>query len=209
MTASATSPVPDPDDEIIRLMRDRQNIGLRTLLERYGGVTRRALRKTLGNALDDAEIDEAMSTASYNAWRAIDTYERGKGTLRAWFFVIARNAGRAILRTRQGRRWEPRSDAIATARADMPRAFFDEAEPDARQSAFLRALRASIARLPRLQRKVIEADLRSGDVADAEQLASELRTSKNSIYVSRNNARKKLRNLLGEMDHHFEEEQQP
>ena len=209
MTASATSPVPDPDDEIIRLMRDRQNIGLRTLLERYGSVTRRALRKALGNALDNAEIDEAMSTASYNAWRAIDTYERGKGTLRAWFFVIARNAGRAILRTRQGRRWEPRSDAIVSAHADTQRASFDEPEPNPRQSTFLKALHTSIARLPRLQRQIIEADLRSGDVADAEQLASELRTSKNSIYVSRNNARKKLRKLLGEMNDHLGEGQQP
>lgn len=208
MIASATSPAPEPDDEIVRLIRDGQNIGLRTLLERYGSVTRRALKKTLGNALDDAEIDEAMSTASYNAWRAIDTYERGKGTLRAWFFVIARNAGRAILRNRQGRQWEPRSDAIVHAQAEPQQTAPDESESSRRQSAFLRALRTSIGRLPRLQRHVIEADLRSGDIADAEQLATDLKTSKNSIYVSRNNARKNLRKLLGEMNFHFGEGQQ-
>ena len=73
------------------------------LLDRYGAITQSALKKALGNTLDDAEIDEAMSTASYSAWRAIDTYDSSKGTLRAWFFVIARNAGRAILRDRQSR----------------------------------------------------------------------------------------------------------
>lgn len=207
MTASATSPAPDPDDEIVRLIRDRQDVGLRTLLERYGSVTRRALRKSLGNALDDAEIDEAMSTASYNAWRAIDTYEPGRGTLRAWFFVIARNAGRAILRNRQGRQWEPRSDAIAHAAAASQPSSHDKTESNARQSAFLAALRLSIERLPRLQRSVIEADLRTGDVADAEQLATELKTSKNSIYVSRSSARKNLRKSLGELGFDYGEGQ--
>ena len=204
MTASATSSVPDPDDDIVRLIRDRQDIGLRTLLERYGSLTQRALKRSFGNALDDAEIDEAMSTASYNAWRAIASYEPGKGTLRAWFFVIARNACRVILRNRQRRPWEPRSDAIADAPAGAKGTADDESESSPRQSAFLAAMRSSIDRLPRLQRHVIEADLRTGDVADAEQLAIELKTTKNSIYVSRSSARKKLRKSLGEMGFDFE-----
>ena len=90
MSQSASS-LPDGDAEIVRLLTERQSIGLRSLLDRYGAITQSAIKKALGNSLDDAEIDEAMSTASYNAWRAIDTYEPDKGSLRAWFFVIARN----------------------------------------------------------------------------------------------------------------------
>lgn len=180
-------------------MRDRQGIGLRALLDRYGVLTQSALRKSLGITLDDAEIEEAMSTASYNAWRAIDTYEPGKGTLRAWFFVIARNAGRAILRDRQRRQWEPRGDAMALMAATTKHEPHGEAGRDEPKSPFVEALHDCIERLPRMQRSVIEADLRTGDVADAGQLARELNTSKNSIYVSRNTARKTLVRTLGEL----------
>lgn len=197
MQLSASSPAPDGDAEIVRLLGDRNGIGLRMLLERYGAITKRALKKALGNLLDDAEADEAMSTASYNAWRAVDTYDPGKGSLRAWFFVIARNAGRAILRDRQKRQWEPRGDSMSqlpAAEADVRH----EAAPTSRQALFVAALHECIARLPRVQRCIIEADLKSGDVADAGELASELNTSKNSIYVSRNTARKTLRRTLAE-----------
>ena len=65
-------------------------------------------------------------------------------------------------------------------------------------SPFLATLRDVISTLPRVQRGVIEADLRCGGVADAGELAAELGTSKNSIYVSRNTARKTLRRVLTE-----------
>jgi len=208
MHPSVSTDGSDDDVEIVRLVRDRQGLGLRMLLERYGSITQRAVKKALGNTLDDAELDEAMSTASYNAWRAIDTYDLSKGTLRAWFFAIARNAGRTILRDRQQRQWEPRGDAMAL----LPAAPI-EIDPEAtdagaatqagEQSPFLAALRSCIERLPSLQRSIIEADLRTGDVADAAELASELYTSKNSIYVSRNTARKTLRRTLSEMGCHL------
>lgn len=196
-----SSTAPDGDAEILRLLKNRESTGLCSLLERYGAITQSALKRALGSSLDNAEIEEAMSTASYNAWRAIDSYEPGKGTLRAWFFVIARNAGRAILRDRQRRRWEPRSDTIALMAATptpTPDANGEQVTSDC-QSSFSAALRSCIERLPRMQRSVIEADLRNGDVADAGQLASELNTSKNSIYVSRNTARKTLWRTLGEL----------
>ena len=199
MPPSASSLEPDGDAEIVRLLGARHDTGLRMLLERYGPITLSALRKSLGNSLDNAELDEAMSTASYNAWRAISTYDSSKGTLRAWFFVIARNAGRAILRDRQRRQWEPRGDAMALMASAATEVAGSEPTANEPHSAFLVALRQCIAKLPRIQRCVIEADLKTGDVADAAQLASDLNTSKNSIYVSRNTARKTLRRTLDEM----------
>ena len=64
---------------------------------------------------------------------------------------------------------------------------------------FVAALQQCIRKLPRLQRGIIEADLRSGDVANATELARRYRTSVNSIYVSRSNARKALRRGLQEL----------
>jgi hypothetical protein len=50
-----------------------------------------------------------------------------------------------------------------------------------------------------MQQQVIQADLRSGDVANAAELALEFKTSTNSIYVSRSNARKALKKGLEAM----------
>ena len=83
-----------------------------------------------------------------------------------------------------------------------------ETQPSDRHTAFLAALHACIGQLPRLQRKVIEADLLTGDVADASHLAKELKTSKNAIYVSRSTARKSLRKKLAELGFTFDETEQ-
>ena len=61
---------------------------------------------------------------------------------------------------------------------------------------FLKRLRSCIEKLPPKQRSIIRADLQSGDVADAGDLADSLKTSKNSIYASRSIARKSLKRCL-------------
>jgi hypothetical protein len=58
------------------------------------------------------------------------------------------------------------------------------------------ALHQIIDSLPYCQRTMIEADLVAGCDADNAYLAGVLRTTKNSIYVSRNKAREKIRTEL-------------
>lgn len=197
MPSSNPSTTPVDDQVIARQLRERNGTGLRCLLEVHGGTVRRALQKTFGTMLTQIEIDEAVSTASYSAWRSADTFDPAKGTLRAWFFTIARNAGNEILRQRQRRSAEVLDQDIERRAAPASGQPSDGAS-GASTSPFLLALRESIDALPRVQRGVIEADLRCGGVADAGELAAELGTSKNSIYVSRNTARKTLRRVLSE-----------
>ena len=71
-------------------------------------------------------------------------------------------------------------------------------EPD-----FVGDLRNCIRGLPKMQRGIIEADLRAGDTARAEDLAESFSTSKNSIYASRSIARKSLRLCLNGRGHGF------
>jgi len=190
MPSSNLSPAPAQDQEIARQLRERDATGLRSLLDQHGGTVRRALQKTFGSMLTQTEIDEAISTASFSAWRSAGTYEAEKGSLRAWFFTIARNAGNETLRARQRRSPEALQHNIEALAAPS-----GPAEPVA-PSPFIDALHTLIAALPRVQRHVIEADLRCGGIAEAGELAEQLGTSKNSIYVSRNTARKTLRRGL-------------
>lgn len=202
MPLTQTSPAPrNGDAEIIRLLRERDPAGLRTLLGEHGAIVRAGLRKCLGGLLNDSELDDVINRAAFKAWRAADSYDPSKGTLRAWFFVIARNAGRGLLRDPQRARVVARDDMDQLAVLDE----VDHADRDhgagsaAPPPGFLDTLRLCIDRLPNKQRRIIQADLRTGDVADADELARSLGTSKNSIYALRSIARKRLRQDLQEL----------
>jgi RNA polymerase sigma factor (sigma-70 family) len=191
---SAPAPV-DGDAEIVRLMNEREATGLRMLLTVHGARARAGLKRRFGGTLSEGEIDEALNTATFRAWRGVHTYDPGKGSLRAWFFVIASNASREIVRARRRHEWQLRGEDVEQI-ADRP----DPAElTPMPPPAFLETLRRCIDALPRLQRSIIEADLQNGDTADAAELAKLLDTTKNSIYVSRSLARKALRRALGDL----------
>lgn len=204
MTAPSYSTAPDPgDEEIVRLVRERDGEGLHSLLQRHGSRVRGALRMTFGTTLSDSDMDDVLSTATFRAWQRIDQFDAARGSLRAWFYVVCRNVGHELLRARRRRGLELGGDSIEGAEARQP----NPPSP----TRFQEALQRSIAALPRLQRAIIEADLRSGDVADADELARTLNTTKNAVYVSRSNARKALKQALLAQGIHLDrdEEQQP
>lgn len=190
MTQSDSTPAPVAGDaEIARYLGDREGRGLRLLLARHGGRVRQGLKKRFQDQMSDAEIDDALATATFQAWRHAERYDPAKGSLGAWFFVIASNAGRDLLRDRE--RWHRKIENVDPDRVARPAELMPMPPP-----AFVAVLRQCIAALPRLQRHIIEADLRSGEVADAAALAAALRTTTNSVYVSRSAARKALKQAL-------------
>jgi RNA polymerase sigma factor (sigma-70 family) len=178
------------DAEIVRLLRARETAGLRRLLAVHGPRVRTCVRKMLGD-LSETEMDDVVNKAAYQAWRFADSYDPKKGTLRAWFLVIARNAGRGLLREQARRGFEVRGEGF-----DEVAATPNDEIPSVPPEAFLKAVHECIDELPNLQRSIIQADLRSGDVANADELARTLQTTKNSIYVSRSLARRTLRRKL-------------
>lgn len=187
-----TAPAPTVGDaEIIQLLGERDGRGLRQLLAAHGACIRAGLKTRFGTALHDAEIDDALSTAAFRVWRKAHSYRASRGTLRAWFFVIASNAGREILRARRRHGREVRGHELESLAGPAEVELVPMPPP-----AFLDTLRACIEALPRMQRLIIEADLRSGDTADAGELAEVLQTSRNSVYATRSAARKALKQAL-------------
>lgn len=183
-------PADNGDAETARLLSSKDGTGLRRLLRACGSNVQARLRRAFGTHLGEDEIEGAMNTATYRVWRRADHYDPTKGTLRAWFFVIAANACRELLRAKKRHGWETRSAAID--HVAEPTVVLPNAPPP----AYLDVLRECIGLLPPLQRSIIEADLQNGDVANASELAEALRTTTNTIYVARSRARKALRSEL-------------
>jgi DNA-directed RNA polymerase specialized sigma24 family protein len=179
----------------VRLVVAGDPEGLRRLLQDHGAIVRARLEREF-DTLDGSEIDEAMGAMAVKVWNAGQRFDANKGTLRAWCAVIARRCALRLLdmRKRDPAKAEPDLDLY-----ELPRPPVEP--PSAEQVRLLADLRLSIAELPGLQRAVAQADLEAGGLAPASLLARQLKTTPNSIYVSRLRARKALRLAMARRGH--------
>lgn len=199
MAENREGPTAQRDRETVRLLKNRRPEGLHQVLTNYGPKVRWYLRKEFRGTLDEPEIDEAINLAAHRVWRWATDYDETKGTLRAWFYMISRSCALSVLRRESRQRraqkvedWDHTTVLIAQPSREAP-------SPTHRK--FIEDLRFCIDKLAPLQMSIIKADLRTGDVADAGELAKTHRTTKNSIYASRSIARKRLKKELIKLGH--------
>lgn len=184
------------DISTVALLKQRDQSGLRRLLENYGPKIKWYLQTEFKGSLDDTGVHDALNEAAFRAWRFIDSFDPDKGTLRAWFYKLTRNCALAILEQQNQER-----PTIQMEHWDLPSFMAlhtpQDHEPTPKHRRFLEDLWKCIGKLSKLQKRIILADLKAaGDVADADDLAAAFRTSKNSIYASRSIARKAIREGL-------------
>jgi RNA polymerase sigma factor (sigma-70 family) len=199
---AASGSVPDRDRETARLLMQGDPDGLRRLLADHGGRVSGLLRKEFATVLDLQEIDDAVSQASVRAWRASDRYDPQRGTLGAWLYVIARNCARRMIESKKRRvelSFVDDLDSNVAVRVEHA-----EEQEEAPKDKFLQDVLACIQDLPPQQRAVLLADFAAGGAAQTAALAEQLKTSHNSIYVSRNNGRKALRAAMLQRGHTFD-----
>ena len=94
-------PPAERDVETVRLLVAGDGEGLRRLLCDHGARVRGTLRMDFKQVLDDAELDDALSQATLRVWQARERIDLTRGTLRAWFYSIARNRALRILEVKR------------------------------------------------------------------------------------------------------------
>ncbi len=153
---------------------------------------RTTLQTDFKKVLDHSEIDDALNQATHRVWLARSRVDLTRGTLRAWYYAIARNCSLRLLTAKRGPnalRFVDDLDAVAPQAAPMEGSSLEAAE---RRSALYEA----IDKLPAQPRAVLLADLAAGGTADTKLLMEQLQTSANSIYVARATGLKAVRALL-------------
>jgi RNA polymerase sigma factor (sigma-70 family) len=178
------------DSEVVAKLRTGQEDGVRQLLRDYGPKVMWLLRKRFGYLLPEPDIEAVLNDATFKVFKSIRMFDPAEGSLGGWYWRIAVNTARDLLRDQMAHvRLSLRSEPHWQDRP--PAGLADDESPGLART--LKDLHAAIDRLPDLQRKVIQADLDSGDLADAKWLARKFGTTEASIYMSRSKGRESLR----------------
>ena len=87
------------ENEIIALIRDRDERGAKALLEHYGPLMRDIIAPILP---DPRDREECLSETAMRVWEKIEFFDPERGAWRTWLTALARNA--ALNRARHNRR---------------------------------------------------------------------------------------------------------
>ena len=174
----------DADDlEIARLLRADPHEGIRRLLLQCGGRIRGYLRQRFPS-LDESDLQDVLTDAML---AVAESYDPARGTLPAWFLLLAHQQAVKRIRAQQPRgSREVQADEHELARSD------DDPLSRMIERECLEELDAVIMRFPTLERAVMQADLDAGHTVSASMLAETLDTTEASVYAARKRARRRM-----------------
>ena len=196
--AENNGPEIDEESLVLRMM-DRDQSALAELLKLYGPKIRGYLRKKFGDVLKEPELQQALNCAAFNVWRFADRFDPAKGSLRAWFVRIARNAAFSIIRVEarhlaKSLEYEPAYDPADDS--EVPSA--DISDQDVRR---LKAIDEFINNtLSGFEKIVAINSFKSGGEADSTRLAALYGKTRGNVDVVKSKVKKKITQAMLEWE---------
>lgn len=191
---------PDGQPDFGRRLRDGDESVLEAVLRTDGPAVRGLLRQKFGGMLNAADFEDILAAALFRVWKYRERFDPGRASLRVWFYRIAANVARDLLRYgwQKARQMEVPCEPIVLASViDDGHHDVDHDEtnpPDGNSTAMKRDLREVLDLLPDAQRKIVMADAASRDgKVSSQQLSSELGIPAATVRVYRRRAIDRLR----------------
>lgn len=197
-----------------RRLRDGDEAVLEILLREHGTAIRSVLRQKFPTGLNHGDFEDILAIALFRVWSRRDQFDPDRGSVRAWFYRIAANVTKDVLRYgwHKARQLEVRYEPAALSDVAVERSVRDEttavssrtveeSNDASAEGSFddrLRCeLRAIVDELPEAQRRIILADAASRDgKVSSEHLSRELGIPPGTVRVYRRRALTRLRNEL-------------
>lgn len=187
-----------PPDLDARLRAGDEDV-LAVILRTHGPPILALLRQRFIGPLTANDFEDVLAAALFRMWQHRAKFDPSQASLRVWFFRIAENIARDILKHgwHKARQLELSTEPLQLAEVvDRCRpnsaSDVDEALPTLRVPPEL--LRELLALLPENQRRIVLADADSRDgVVASHDLASELGIPASTVRVYRRRALERLR----------------
>lgn len=173
------------EEEIIRLIRERNQEGIKELLRCYGSLILYVVSPVLN---DEQDREDCISEITMRIWEKIECYNEEKGSLKGWVTAVSRNAALNFTRkTKFG-------DSIEDVEDHVP-----SAEPTPEEIVIknerCKALLEELEKLPAKDREIFYRKYYY--LQSTEQIAGELSMTVRSVEGRLYRIRRKLRRQLG------------
>lgn len=190
----------DGQPDFGRRLRDSDESVLEAVLRADGPAVRGLLRQKFGGMLTADDFEDILAAALFRVWKYRERYDPERASLRVWFYRIAANVARDVLRYgwQKARQMEVPCEPIVLASViddGHHEETHDETESQVGDSSAMKQdLREVLDLLPDAQRKIVLADAASRDgKVSSQQLSTELGIPAATIRVYRRRAIERLR----------------
>jgi RNA polymerase sigma factor (sigma-70 family) len=181
---------PALEDPLLLALRLKQGdeSALRTVLQTLGPKVEGGLKKR-HPTLRAEDLEDVLSQASHRLWQARAQFDPGKGSLASWFFIIADNLARDLVRR------ETRQPALVTNLDQLPEQI-GKTRADDREEPIVpgKELDQILQKLAFVDHRIISEYARAGGEGPwAAGLAEDLGLSAGAIRVRCHRLKKKIR----------------
>lgn len=188
-----------------RLLADDEAV-LEDVLRAYGPMLLCVMGRRYHGVLPQTDIEDALSIGLFRLWKNRSRFDRGKASLKVWFFRIVENAIRDVLRHgwHKARLLEVAADErlLDPGRAGPESGTCEQSDQESGPTNLQLDLREIIGGLPEIQRRIIVADSAARDgVASSQALSAELNVPASTVRVYRKRAMDRIRRELTERGH--------
>ncbi len=184
------------DEQLMEALVKEQSYGLEILFDRYAGVVKAVIYKTLNN---EAETEDLLSEVFLEVWNQAAKYSSKKGKPLGWMVTIARR--RAIDKLRSRSAYQRATDRFEAEIAETPGVAVRNAEDDIVRSDLRDTLDGHLALLPEAQRIAVELAFYKG--MSQREIAAFTDTPLGTIKTRIELGLKKLHAAVGEMRMEF------
>lgn len=173
------------DDEILALLRENPEKGLRALTKQYGGLVYAVVRRNLPG-ISDADIEACAADVFAEFYLDLDKFDPSKGSVRAWLCTIARH--NAVDAARKTKETLPLDEEILSEESSV--------ESETEDAELRRAVLEEVKSLPEPDREILLRKFYLGE--SSKEIAARLKMSVSNVDTRTSRAVEKLRRRLAD-----------
>ncbi|MBC8291450.1 MAG: sigma-70 family RNA polymerase sigma factor [Planctomycetes bacterium] len=215
---AAQSALAEESHRLAKQLASGDESALEFILREYGPAVRGLLARKYCGVLGEGDFEDVLAIALFRVWQHRERFDPGRASLKAWFYRIATNAARDVLRYgwHKARSLEVSYEAASLASVSVDPASVDRgaeagdvfSEDDRSESEsddvenpeheeVRQLLREVLATLSEKQRRIVLADAASKEgKVPSQELSDELGIPPATVRVYRRRAIEKLRKEL-------------